>query len=423
MLESAVQHTREGLGSRKDLRKQTTPSSQLGVSSAGSKVVKQQQPTESELVHFPTSTFAYPKPLPSSTASSMVTSNHSRFLSLAPTNGEFPPANDPRSEQATAPKILQLNIEPDTMPKAVPSYIVNNFSHLKLGQTNDELPFGAFQFVQPLQQISQSQDIGSETRLKHLSKMLEGYRNFVSLRKAVSILEFPSIKLNGDDLIQSNFGTSKKMCKVEASLILDVSNRFFQPFNELGADDKNKLFDHFYCLFSNTERAFRMSKMFSEDDDRLLMPDGGYVRLSQMEKFYSNNSLVRGDPLQMAKIFEDAMRYMLKIVVPHMRQLNVAEVELMALCGMFLWTDMAEDISHSGSQIVAQVRAEIIVDLHAFYVGQGYAGAAITLRITNLFLILPKLENLVRLLKENFSIAELFNMLDLDGMCCSKKCA
>lgn len=37
------------------------------------------------------------------------------------------------------------------------------------------------------------------------------------------------------------------------------------------------MFDPFYCLFSNAERAFRTYKTFGPGDDRLLMPDG--VRL------------------------------------------------------------------------------------------------------------------------------------------------
>lgn len=41
--------------------------------------------------------------------------------------------------------------------------------------------------------------------------------------------------------------------------------------------------------------------MFDGNDDRLIMPDGGYLRLSELEKFYENNTLVRGDPQQVAK--------------------------------------------------------------------------------------------------------------------------
>lgn len=99
---------------------------------------------------------------------------------------------------------------------------------------------------------------------------------------------------------------------------MDTVEKFFIPFNQLSSNDKvsfkflvfaiwftlifqNQLFDSFYCLFSNTERAFRTYKMFGANDDRLLMPDGGYVRLSELEKFYENNTLVRGDPSQVAK--------------------------------------------------------------------------------------------------------------------------
>lgn len=61
------------------------------------------------------------------------------------------------------------------------------------------------------------------------------------------------------------------------------------------------LFDQFYCLFSNTERAFRTCRIFGHNDDRLIMPDGGYVKLDELEKFYENSEMVCADPSQLAQ--------------------------------------------------------------------------------------------------------------------------
>lgn len=118
-----------------------------------------------------------------------------------------------------------------------------------------------------------------------------------------------------NSLSLQNYGTSKKICKIEASLLMDTVDKFYIPFSSLPQQEKvsvyvlklyqvlfqNHIFDNFYCLFSNTERAYRTYKMFPENDDRLLMPDGGYVRLSELSKFYENSSFIRGDPLQVAR--------------------------------------------------------------------------------------------------------------------------
>jgi hypothetical protein len=197
---------------------------------------------------------------------------------------------------------------------------------------------------------------------------------------------------------------------------MDTVEKFFIPFNELSSGDKNLLFDSFYCLFSNTERAFRTYKMFGANDDRLLMPDGGYIKLSELEKFYENNTLVRGDPSQVAKIFESAMDYVVNVVVAHMRHINITEMELMALFGMFIWKDSV-NLSSETMAVVLKTRDNILVDLHTYYRSLGLMEAEVTVKTANLFFLMPKLETSVKLLKENFHIAELFNMMALDACC------
>uniref|UniRef100_A0A183C5A6 Nuclear receptor domain-containing protein n=1 Tax=Globodera pallida TaxID=36090 RepID=A0A183C5A6_GLOPA len=209
----------------------------------------------------------------------------------------------------------------------LPPYIMGNFPNLQSGQ--QATPLGGLinlgghhgPLHMTAHQLQQQQPCTSSAvvvEFKYLRSMLDGYHHFLALRKASYTLVdgFPLARRDNEDSPQSNFGTSKKICKIEA-----------------------KLFDTFYCLFSNAERAFRTYKMFGADDDRLLMPDGGHVRLSELQKFYENNSLVRGDPSQVAKVFENAMSYLVKTVVAHMRLIKLTETELVALFGMFIWSD------------------------------------------------------------------------------------
>lgn len=41
--------------------------------------------------------------------------------------------------------------------------------------------------------------------------------------------------------------------------------------------------------------------MFPSGDKKLIMADGGYVSLDKLEKQYHNCSLVKGDPVEMAR--------------------------------------------------------------------------------------------------------------------------
>ena len=81
------------------------------------------------------------------------------------------------------------------------------------------------------------------------------------------------------------------------------------------------------------------------------------------------------------------------------------EMELMAMSGMFLWTDCenfiflriickfaASEVSAETLQLCLLVRNEIIVDLHKYYRSLGLGEEEITLKTANLFLLIPKLE-------------------------------
>uniref|UniRef100_A0A914DKT6 NR LBD domain-containing protein n=1 Tax=Acrobeloides nanus TaxID=290746 RepID=A0A914DKT6_9BILA len=149
------------------------------------------------------------------------------------------------------------------------------------------------------------------------------------------------------------------------------------------------------------------------------MPDGGYVKLSELEKFYENTKMVKGDPHEVAKVFEGTMSYIRNVVVEHMRRIDISEVELCALSGMFLWRDTVQHISSEGANILYRTRDEILRDLHIYYRNNGLIESEVTTKTAHLFLLIPKIENSINLFRENFNIAELFNMIEV-GHCCKK---
>ncbi|KAL3123931.1 hypothetical protein niasHT_001761 [Heterodera trifolii] len=463
MLTTAVQHSRDGIGKRsRSVQRERLLVTSTGTSAGEAKIAR----GASEAVSSSSSSAGGPQALIGiqQKAQHLLGTVYGRNRALSPCSSSSALLLD---QAATAANIVQLNAAPGHNSASafgpfsshhyaggdfgagvgvLSPYFVGNFPNLQLGQqslgTSVGVPgHGPLQVTaQPQQQCPASAEA---VELKYLRRMLEGYQHFLSLRKASYTLVdgFPLSRHDNEDCPQSNFGTSKKICKIEASLIMDIVENFFHPFGQLPAEDKRKMFDTFYCLFSNAERAFRTYKMFGAEDDRLLMPDGGYVRLSELQKFYENNTLVRGDPSQVAKIFENAMYYLVKTVVAHMRHIGLTETELIALFGIFIWSD-SEEISRESLQMALQVRNDIIVDLHMHYRSQGLSEAEVTLKTANVFLLIPKLEvtnkptkslflllfpphfpfllllclpflkqNSVRILREDFNIASIFGMV------------
>ncbi|KAI1709367.1 ligand-binding domain of nuclear hormone receptor domain-containing protein [Ditylenchus destructor] len=114
------------------------------------------------------------------------------------------------------------------------------------------------------------------------------------------------------------------------------------------------------------------------------------------------------------------MHYVVNVVVTHMRNINITEMELMALFGMFIWKDTVNTISHETMGVVLRTRDNILVDLHNYYRSLGLIEAEVTVKTANLFFLMPKLEHLYRIMKENYSVASVFGMLDINPSCCEK---
>lgn len=134
------------------------------------------------------------------------------------------------------------------------------------------------------------------------------------------------------------------------------------------------------------------------------MPDGGYVTISELPKFYENSEVVKGDPTQLAQIFGYAMLFVVNTVVPHMKRIHIDEYEMVAIFGMLLWRDTVTNISQNALNAIFQTRDDILRDLHLHYRMIGLNDVDISLKLGNLFLLIPKLEVCFFILSEEKSV-------------------
>ncbi|CAA91494.3 High zinc activated nuclear receptor protein [Caenorhabditis elegans] len=257
-----------------------------------------------------------------------------------------------------------------------------------------------------------------------LSQMTSGYAMFLNIRRSTNTLVqssviTPTFKMPKIELHASRFDSAKQVCKAEAHLVTDIVNSYFSPFNSLKFEDKVALFKNFFCYFSHTDRAYQSFKQFESDNlnDKILMPDGGFIKRTELGRFYENAEGVHTSAEDAAKIFQPALNYILDVIVDYMRRIHIIETEYLALLGFCLWDDAVPGLSKEAKSLAVQTQSKLLAELQNFYSSQNKDAVEITQRVGVLLLLVPKLTKCVIMLRENSVLAELFNYYEAD-VCC-----
>uniref|UniRef100_A0A914PJ50 Uncharacterized protein n=2 Tax=Panagrolaimus davidi TaxID=227884 RepID=A0A914PJ50_9BILA len=142
--------------------------------------------------------------------------------------------------------------------------------------------------------------------MKRLPLMLDGYLKFQSLRKASYALLVGGGNFKSWDpefIPQSTYSNAKKSSQMVTSLLYDMVNEFFVPFTNFPPEDKKILFEQFSVLFDNAEKSYNTFKAYGhiENNDKVILADGGYVKLDEIYKYYINSLDVNADPQQLVK--------------------------------------------------------------------------------------------------------------------------
>ena len=106
---------------------------------------------------------------------------------------------------------------------------------------------------------------------------------------------------------------------METSLAYDMVLEYFPPFASLIPEDKvgvsptkgfntskmnlqKILFDTFNVFFNNAEKSYNTYKAYGhiENNDKVILSDGGYVKLDEIYKYYVNSLDANISPHQLA---------------------------------------------------------------------------------------------------------------------------
>uniref|UniRef100_A0AC34GPR6 Uncharacterized protein n=1 Tax=Panagrolaimus sp. ES5 TaxID=591445 RepID=A0AC34GPR6_9BILA len=120
--------------------------------------------------------------------------------------------------------------------------------------------------------------------------MVEGYRKFRNLRKSSYSLFIGGTNFTTwipEFIPESTYTNAKKCVQIVESLAYDMET----------------IFGNFNMFFGNTEKLYNTCKAYGniEDNDRIIMGDGGYGKLSEISKCFTNSEDVNGDPEELAK--------------------------------------------------------------------------------------------------------------------------
>ncbi|CAB3401070.1 unnamed protein product [Caenorhabditis bovis] len=235
-----------------------------------------------------------------------------------------------------------------------------------------------------------------------IERMKKGYEQFMSMRRATNkFLKKNNVtsyfQTESEELEVSRFDVAMKVGQIETHLVTDVVNTYFFPFNHVKYEDKLALFKNFFCYFSHTDRAYQSYKhfMYDENNDKILMPDGGFIKKSELEKFYEQAEGVHKPPKDAATIFQPVFDYILDVIVGYMRSMKLVDFEYMALLGFCLWDNDIVGISEEARKIAEGTQAKMLNELHSYY----------------------ESEKCVTMLRENSVLAEMFDFYEAD-VCC-----
>uniref|UniRef100_A0AC35GSA7 Uncharacterized protein n=1 Tax=Panagrolaimus sp. PS1159 TaxID=55785 RepID=A0AC35GSA7_9BILA len=253
-----------------------------------------------------------------------------------------------------------------------------------------------------------------EEEMKLMPQMLKGYTKFLSIRKASCDLLINET-YSPNSIPHSKYSNAKKVMQMTTNLCYEMIMEYFLPFSTFAPEDQKILFHDFAVLFDNAEKSYNTFKAYGyiKNNDKVILADGGYIKLDETYKFFINSMDVSSDPQQLAKIFLQCFTYIAKVVVPAMTENFIDDFSMVAVYGLCLFKSDIADISDKTRETITKIREEIIREMHIYYRKKSTENTEITIKICKILLLIPTLEHVGRLFHENFNLVDLFSMLDV----------
>uniref|UniRef100_A0A914WCS4 Nuclear receptor subfamily 1 group D member 1 n=1 Tax=Plectus sambesii TaxID=2011161 RepID=A0A914WCS4_9BILA len=249
--------------------------------------------------------------------------------------------------------------------------------------------------------------------LPYLSGMQIAYRNLLERRRIMHGQQTIHGLFENDQTepLAANFDKHIDCQHKEFGMISEMLNGCGH-FRELPVDEKCAMFKRFFVQFLATERAYETLKAFGPNTTRYLMANRSYIDVNNLQQFFENATIANKDPQAAARMFGTMVDQILNNLIKPMGAMNITEMEFLALLGQLLWSSGLSDMTAETSALAKKTRETIFLELQAYYASTLEENCFV--RFGNLMLLLPSVNAIHALMKENFRMITIFGMIETD---------
>ncbi|CAD6199007.1 unnamed protein product [Caenorhabditis auriculariae] len=204
--------------------------------------------------------------------------------------------------------------------------------------------------------------------------------------------------------------------KIEPRLAADFINRNRFLAN-VPAVEKIKIYKNFVVLRQAIEEPFLTWKHGGLEKERFVMPNRTFIDLSDHEKYFQDGSLkdLKLDLDTTKRLFMPSFKNAMETVSKSMRDINLTEVEMVALLGIVLFDPSIATLQEETRLHLQGLRDMLLADIHNFYDEEEETNSeSPEIRVAELLMVVANVKIHAIRTSENMQILRIFDLIRPD---------
>ncbi|GMT21545.1 hypothetical protein PFISCL1PPCAC_12842, partial [Pristionchus fissidentatus] len=198
--------------------------------------------------------------------------------------------------------------------------------------------------------------------------------------------------------------------RIAGGALLEMANSSYPDFQKLSDEDKKCVAQRRFLQILSLDRSYRSAHYFPHEDTIVL----NYCTVMNekvLTTFFDDcpSTINKADAMDEVK---RSLRHALLLNKRNFLKVRPTNEEFLALIGLLLWADEISNENEALSSIAERNRAEILSQLHDFYLKQGVHEYAT--RLGDVLCLIESMEKMACKMQEDFHLYRLMNFFDED---------
>lgn len=218
-------------------------------------------------------------------------------------------------------------------------------------------------FQPPTIQIIDEAPLPLPDRMPILKKICADYREYKKFRKiATNVFNYYGSTDNSKIVHEVTLDEAKRLIRADVSVVSVFINECIPGFKELPVHEKMALFRTFLKNFLIIDGSYWTAKYFPDSsDDRCFIPFSGYIRLDALSELFVCSDA--DDSVESYKTIKPMFEKYHKAIKESMVEMQITEVELIALLSISLWDNGIESLSATTKASAHEIRNALFREL------------------------------------------------------------